>query len=214
MKKSGWSLLWLLVGLLVRVYTAPVSPFIVANSDMFPEETNYWICSVFDELYFAYSTRFDDKAFVLKPLAHLCLSAQLRNIRSMDSEILQSEIDYLTEVYNLNLDNLNRQAYREKHIDKFEWKTYENNDWMYVPHTSLSFTEEEIFNLLLWSVEKARRMLSSEYPDQYLVCKNIITEETTIDALSDAQWECIMLSYKVSAKYADKYEFADAYRFY
>gem|GEM_PF-5911697 len=57
-------------------------------------------------------------------------------------------------------------------------------------------------------------MLSSEYPDQYLVCKNIITEETTIDVLSDAQWECIMLSYKVSAKYADKYEFADAYRLY
>jgi len=35
------SLLVLLVGLLVRVYAAPVSPFTVANSDMFPEETNY-----------------------------------------------------------------------------------------------------------------------------------------------------------------------------
>lgn len=211
MKKIWLSLAIVLVGLLVWAYAAPVSPFAVANSDVFSEENNPWVCSVFQNLYLSYSIRFDHNAFILKPLAHLCLSAQLRNIHAMDSQILQSEVDYLIEVYNLDIDNIDRAAYRQKHIDKFEDKTLEDNAWMYVPHLSLSFTEEEIFNLLLWSVEKSRRMLLEQVPDQYETCQSLITEDTDPSSLSDEQWECIKLAHKIHAKYGDRYNTADEY---
>lgn len=212
MKKLLLSLLVLFVGLLVWAYASPISPEAVYSVHQFSEENEPSVCSFFDEIYFTYFFNIENNAdLILKPLAHLCLWAQLRNIRNMDPSALDIDLEYMKEVYTLDLDNLDRAAYREKHIDLFVEKPYEDNDWPYSMHISSSFTEAEIFNLLLWGIERSRLRLSSEYPDQYLACQSIITEETTSESLSDEQWECLALSHKAFAKYYGKYERADEY---
>jgi hypothetical protein len=211
MKKFWLSVVVVFFGLLVWAYAAPISPFMVylSEGDFIWEDS--LVCTIFHEIAFVYSIDADQDKTLLKPLAHLCLRTQLRNIKNMDQEALETELSYLIEVYHLDLDTLDREVYREKHINHFEAQPLEDNDWVYVAPLSLSLSEEEIFNLLLWTVEKSRRMFISRYPDEYETCKDLITQETDPTSLSDQQWDCIRLSHKIHSKYTNKYKTSDEY---
>lgn len=188
--------------LLSSMYALPIAPSVVyMNNDSFTDETIPLICSVFGDLYFEYSSRYYWDDFILKPFAYLCLSAQLYNIRSMNTDSIIDEVQTMKEVYLLDIDNLDKTTYRQIHSQSFIAPIYEDNDWPYVMHISSYLSEDEIFDLLISNVKNQRKMLQDKYTKQYEQCRLVITADTDPSNLSDEEWDCLKLGIKAWGRY-------------
>ena len=192
MKKIFLSLFVVFVFLLILWYILPVSPSMVAIWGFFAEDENPLICRMYEDTYYSYSYYYDSNAFVLKPFAHVCLFTQLNNIGSIQIDPLEAEVDNMKEVYLLDIDNFDRDVYRETHNAFFQWLSSVSN-------------EEEIFDVLISWVERQRNILGDKYPKQYSYCASVVTKETDASSLSHDEWACLKTSLKASAKYYDRY---------
>jgi hypothetical protein len=202
MKKTLLSLLIVFIFLLTLGYALPISPAMVSyENSSFTEENTSLSCNVLENLHFDYASRYDWNAFMLKPLAHLCLSSQLRNIRLIEAESLQAEVQSMKDLYTLDIDNLDRDAYRQANSKIFDAPVYEDNDWSYSVHISSSLTEDEIFDIVLSAIATKRQILQDKYPKQYASCSAIVAENTAASSLSNEEWDCLKLGIKAWGKY-------------
>lgn len=192
MKIFSLSLLIILGLLLTLWYALPVSPSMVGIWSFFAEEDNPIVCRIYEDMYYSYYYHYDSDALILKPFAHICLSAQLSNINLIKKDLLEAEVETMKEVYLLDIDNFDRVAYREKHDTFFQWLS------------SVS-SEEEIYDTLISWIKRQRNILEDKYTKQYYNCASTVTEETDASSLSDEEWSCLKTSLKSSAKYYDRY---------